>query len=723
MTGLIEIMQKRLMDSIRAVRPAGKWKIIVVDSKSIQILNAACKMYDILEENVTLVENIEKPRQPYPTLEALYFLTPCRESVLRLLDDFTAHKPPLYKAAHVYFTSGLNDNLFTDLNRRLKSTGAAQYFLSLKEMYVDFLVSESAVFTVDPSTAFYSVFGVDQHCDPNLSFATMAKQLLSVCVTLGEDPIIRYQVAGEDDPSGRHQRTPARTLATFVQREIDEFCKLNDKFPPPSHPPRPRATLLIVDRSLDPNAPLLHEFTYQAMINDLLPVETNESGNGVEFTYEYHQSDGSMGTKKVSLDEDDNVYKSIRHLHIADCTDRLIEKFNEFLAENKQATQSGQRDPNLPKDTAKSLKDMKEMLSNLPQFQEMKAKYSAHLSIAQECMSFFERHKLSSVANLEQNMATGETPDGEIPKTVVLDMVPLLDDPHVSAVDKTRLLMLYVISKEGGLFDDDKRKLMEHARLPNDLRDALDNLGLLGVKVTRERHSGEKSLKKRMPRKRGSREEETPYELSRYVPTLKKVMDAQLCNSLDSTQFAYTRQTDMEGAGDGGHAVNSPAAVASGVSLRTTKRTFEKRTPTSPIQARSSNGAKLIVFVIGGVTYSEIRSVYELAEMYKRDVYIGSTKILRPAPFVKEMGQLRRPAPPMPNPIPPYTPPSLPKSESHPKTPSILSHVPHMGQSSSSTLSLSGLSLRSGSGTATPEKNSEEKAEKKKKRGLKKFFS
>lgn len=40
------------METIKAVQPVGKWKIIVVDSKSSQIINAACKMYDILEENV-----------------------------------------------------------------------------------------------------------------------------------------------------------------------------------------------------------------------------------------------------------------------------------------------------------------------------------------------------------------------------------------------------------------------------------------------------------------------------------------------------------------------------------------------------------------------------------------------------------------------------------------------------------------------------------------------
>lgn len=52
-----------------------------------------------------VVENIEKKRQPYPTLEAIYFLTPCKESILRLVDDFST-KPPTYKAAHVHFTSG-----------------------------------------------------------------------------------------------------------------------------------------------------------------------------------------------------------------------------------------------------------------------------------------------------------------------------------------------------------------------------------------------------------------------------------------------------------------------------------------------------------------------------------------------------------------------------------------------------------------------------------------
>lgn len=148
---------------------------------------------------------------------------------------------------------GLDDYLFDDLNRKLKSSGASEYIHSLKEMYVDFMgmmsffsalrstlpifelvaligiiidvVKESAVFTVEPSTSYLTVFGTDPHSDPDFALRTIAKQLLSVCVTLGEDPIIRFQ-SNDGDP-----KSPTRFLASMLQKEIDSFCRLNTNFP------------------------------------------------------------------------------------------------------------------------------------------------------------------------------------------------------------------------------------------------------------------------------------------------------------------------------------------------------------------------------------------------------------------------------------------------------------------------------------------------------------
>lgn len=81
----------------------------------------------------------------------------------------------------------------------------------------------------------------------------------------------------------------SKVLAWMVQDALDEYKKQNPDFPvslmflytngrvlidvkkPEKN--RPRGTLIITDRAMDTMAPFVHEFTYQAMANDLLPIE------------------------------------------------------------------------------------------------------------------------------------------------------------------------------------------------------------------------------------------------------------------------------------------------------------------------------------------------------------------------------------------------------------------------------------------------------------------
>lgn len=101
--------------------------------------------------------------------------------------------------------------------------------------------------------------------------------------------------------------------------------------------------------------------------------------------------------------------------------------------------------------------------------------------------------------------------------------------------------MLYIIWKEGGIFEDDKRKLMEHAKLKGELRDAINNLPLIGVKLTRVRQQEKSSfIKKRRERHRRNKDEEQPYELSRYVPVVKKIMEVTEKNIINRTMHHDT---------------------------------------------------------------------------------------------------------------------------------------------------------------------------------------
>jgi len=51
-------------------------------------------------------------------------------------------------------------------------------------------------------------------------------------------------------------------------------------------------------------------------------------------------------------------------------------------------------------------------------------------------------------------------------------------------------------------------------------------------------------------------------------------------------------------------------------------------------------GPRVIIFVIGGITYSEIRAAYELTNQYSREFIIGSTHLSTPASFIENVKKL-----------------------------------------------------------------------------------
>ena len=53
MPSLLTVHSGILEDVIRSVKPASGWKVLIVDYESMRIINAAVRMYDIMEEGVT----------------------------------------------------------------------------------------------------------------------------------------------------------------------------------------------------------------------------------------------------------------------------------------------------------------------------------------------------------------------------------------------------------------------------------------------------------------------------------------------------------------------------------------------------------------------------------------------------------------------------------------------------------------------------------------------
>jgi syntaxin-binding protein 1 len=178
-----------------------------------------------------------------------------------------------------------------------------------------------------------------------------------------------------------------------VQEKLDMYAQYNQDFPPQSN--RPRGALYITDRAMDLMAPFVHEFTYQAMAFDLLPINDTDK---VTFRTNVNEDDPGAEEKDMEISDRDKIWVENRHRHMKDTLDKLIGDFHKFIADNPQFTnQDAQNTQGMS-----GLNAIKDMIAGLPQFQEMKEAYSLHLTMAQKCMEVFQAHKLPDLASIEQ---------------------------------------------------------------------------------------------------------------------------------------------------------------------------------------------------------------------------------------------------------------------------------------------------------------------------------
>ncbi|TFL01947.1 Sec1-like protein [Pterulicium gracile] len=649
MTSLITTVRTKFLESIRSVNPPGKWKILVVDEHSQRLLNTVLKQFDILEENVTLIESISNAREPQQ-FEAIYLLMPTTKNIEILIRDFSNGNRQ-YSAAHLFFIDGLSEALFGQLT----SSPAEPYLKSLKDLYLNFTATEAQTFSVNAPETFFSLYSPPRD---ERSYQTARDRVMedlrfistiiaNVCITFNEYPYIRYYVPSNHPPlgalkphettrppppeegSGRWRTNLARgsearahesvegdyltkVLAFMTQKQLDEHKKQNPDFG--KQATRERGTLIITDRSMDMMSPFIHEFTYQAMANDLLPIR-----DGKTYTYKFQSAQGAYEDKTSTLTDADSVWAEVRHMHMREAIDKLMADFNKFLEDNAGFKGEG----------AANLNDMKDMLANLPQYKEQREKFSLHLNIAQECMGLFESDKLPLVANVEQCCATGLTAEGKTPKSLVEEMVPLLDSREVINANKVRVIALYIQFRDG-VPDEDRRRLYQHARLTLAEQDAVNALLRMGVRISRA--SGDKDIKKKLKQKPADDE----YELSRFKPLLKTVVEDHVANRLDSSLFPYVKDTPLSTAATASLRAAPPVASPA-TSLRSQKPAWHKAASARGAPGLADTKQRVIVFVAGGMTYAESREVYKLSAALNKDVFLGSTHTITPGQFVDDL--------------------------------------------------------------------------------------
>uniref|UniRef100_A0A915P1U4 Uncharacterized protein n=1 Tax=Meloidogyne floridensis TaxID=298350 RepID=A0A915P1U4_9BILA len=153
-----------------------------------RMLSACCKMHDVMDQGVTIVEDLNKRREPLPTIDAIYLISPTKESVDKLTQDFSGSHN-LYKCAHVFFTEACPDQLFSTLSR----SPAARHIKTLKEINIAFTPYESQVYTLDSPSTFFLYYNPQKPGSLTENLDRIAEQIATICATLGEYPSIRQE--------------------------------------------------------------------------------------------------------------------------------------------------------------------------------------------------------------------------------------------------------------------------------------------------------------------------------------------------------------------------------------------------------------------------------------------------------------------------------------------------------------------------------------------------
>jgi syntaxin-binding protein 1 len=605
MSNIASITRARLLAELKTIQ--AERKIVILDKASVRIVDSVLTMAEILDCGVFLVENVALGRQPYPQMAAVYIVGGSEETAAAIGKDWvpptvrlaSGRTGPMYREAHLLFVSSVSSTVMA----QLAASAVAPHVRTFREMRLDYVAAEARFFHTSTMRARGSE-PADHALEDSIGPDTLAARVADACLALGVRPSVRYRKAS----------SKAGAVAARIQQKIEASSSGAGK--------GSVGVLLVVDREMDLLAPLLHEFTLQAMAADLLDLGVD--GN--------RYTPSSSGPKRTGglLDDRDATWMALRHVHVADASKIVVDRFNAFVAEAPVGP--GSSSTGKPA-TITSLKDM---MAALGGFQEAKAAFALHISLIDECLAISGRKALPQLAVEEQLAVLHTDADGEPAGDRGTAIASHLSRPVLSSADRTRLLALYFLSKKSKVasgMDADEEDLVSRAGLEPihmaALRKILANRRLFGQRRPNRTSQGARP---------SVIDDEPAYDSSRFIPALHILMEDLAYGQLDPEEFPFIRAGDHADSSTAAAAKVKPGQPAGGgaapVSLRTKPHSLAAGGVGS---VDGPTGSATVVVVLGGVTYSEVRAAYAVSERLRRDIVLGSDFVLTPERFLNLM--------------------------------------------------------------------------------------
>jgi vacuolar protein sorting-associated protein 45 len=184
--------------------------------------------------------------------------------------------------------------------------------------------------------------------------------------------------------------------------------------------------IVLLDRRFDPITPLLNQWTYQAMVHELIGMNNNR----VDLTGR-EEVPAEMQNLTLSGDSDEfyrlNMYANFGE--IGEAIQTLVKNFQD-----KKGNMGGKLD---------SISDIKDFITNYPEFKKMSGTVSKHVALVTELSKEVTANNLCKISELEQNIACGQERDNSMGY-----LLEFLKMENIRKKDALRLIALFTIRYE-----------------------------------------------------------------------------------------------------------------------------------------------------------------------------------------------------------------------------------------------------------------------------------
>ncbi|KAH0695521.1 hypothetical protein KY285_022618 [Solanum tuberosum] len=354
---------------------------------------------------VELVDSIAMSKESMSHLKAVYFLRPTSENIQHMRRQLAK---PRFGEYHLFFSNILKD---TQLHM-LADSDEHEVVQQLQEFYADFVALDAYHFTLNIAAnhmymlpAVVDPSGLQQFCD------RIVDGISAVFLALKRRPIIRYSRTSDIAKRIAHEASKL-----MYQQESGLFDFRRTEVSP---------LLLIIDRRDDPVTALLNQWTYQAMVHELIGIQDNKVNLKNVGKLPKDQQEVVLSS------EQDAFFKANMYENFGDIGMNIKKMVDDF----QQVAKSNQN--------IQTIEDMAKFVDNYPEYRKMQGNVSKHVTLVTEMSKIVEERKLMLVSQTEQELACNGGQGAAFEA-----VTNLLNNDNISDVDRLRLVMLYALRYE-----------------------------------------------------------------------------------------------------------------------------------------------------------------------------------------------------------------------------------------------------------------------------------